>query len=77
MFDDVGSMDSSSSNYVESSNKGFVTRRKKFAESKWVYFCINLHSDITTLRKYLPTNIKIKFEFHRLMINSAFFHIIN
>ena len=38
---------------------------KVFATSKWVYFCINVHSDITTLRKYIPTGIKIKFDFQR------------
>ena len=63
-FDDVGSIDSST-NHVLSQNDGFLKRQQKFAESQWVYFCINLHSDITTLRKYLPTNIKIKFEFQR------------
>ena len=63
-FDDVGSTDSSS-NYEKSKKFGFKKRTDIFAESKWVYFCINLHSDITTLRKYLPTNIKIKFEFER------------
>ena len=43
--------------------EGFVERKKIFAESKWVYFCINLHNNITTLRKYIPTRIKISFQF--------------
>ena len=36
-----------------------------FATSKWVYFCVNLHIDITTLRKYIPPGIKIELDFER------------
>ena len=36
-----------------------------FEKSKWNYFCVNLHSDITTLRKFLPPNVKIEIEFER------------
>ena len=46
-------------------NTGFNDRKKLFEESKWVYFCINLHTDITTLRKYIPPNVKISMEFQR------------
>ena len=46
-------------------NTGFNDRKKLFEESKWVYFCINLHTDITTLRKYIPPNVKITMEFQR------------
>ena len=52
-------------NIEDSSNEGYIKRMKLFAESKWVYFCINVHSDITTLRKYIPAGIKIKFDFQR------------
>ena len=33
--------------------------------SKWVYFNINLHTDITTLNKYIPPGIQIELEFQR------------
>ena len=62
-FDDVGSV--SSGSLTESSNDGFMKRKKIFAGSKWVYFCINIHNDITTLRKYIPTGVKLVFEFNR------------
>ena len=55
-FDDVAN---------ESLNKAFITRRGLFLKSKWVYFCINLHVDITTIRKYLPPDIKIEIDFER------------
>ena len=55
-FDDVSNA---------SLNIGFKDRKKLFEESKWVYFCINLHTDITTLRKYIPPNVKITMEFQR------------
>merc|ERR1711963_110741 len=35
-----------------SANAGFKKRKKMFERSQWVYFCINLHVDITTIRKY-------------------------
>ena len=53
------------SKLTESSNTGCIDRKKLFAGSKWVYFCINLHNDITTLRKYIPSGIKISFQFDR------------
>ena len=58
-FDDVGT------DISDSNNSGFNERKKLFAGSKWVYFCINLHADITTLRKYIPPNIKITIELQR------------
>ena len=58
-FDDVGS------GSKESENTGFNTRKKLFERSKWVYFCINLHADISTLRKYIPPNVKITLELQR------------
>jgi len=36
-----------------------------FEKSKWVYFCINIHADITTLQKFLPPNVKIMLQFRR------------
>ena len=48
-----------------SANIGYETRRAMFAESKWVYFCNNLHIDICTLRRYIPPNVKITMEFQR------------
>ena len=54
-FDDVGLN-------AASLNKGFKTRAGIFSESKWNYFCINIHSDLSTLRRVLPPNIKIEVE---------------
>ena len=36
-----------------------------FEGSKWVYFCINIHADITTLRKFIPPNVKMMLELQR------------
>ena len=58
-YDDVGTTG------ANSANTGFNDRKKLFDSSKWVYFCINLHTDITTLRKYIPPNIKITMELQR------------
>ena len=58
-YDDVGS------NLTASTNNGYLKRQKLFAESKWVYFCINIHADITTLRKFIPPNVKIMLELRR------------
>ena len=41
------------------------TEGSLFALSEWVYFCVNVHIDITTLRKYIPTGIKIMFDSER------------
>ena len=58
-YDDVGS------NLSSSANDGYLKRQKMFEESKWVYFCINIHADITTLRKFIPPNVKIMLELRR------------
>ena len=58
-YDDIGSSG------AVSANDGYKARQKMFAQSKWVYFCINIHADITTLRKYIPPNIKIMMELQR------------
>jgi hypothetical protein len=58
-YDEVGNAN------VISTNNGYVQRQAMFVQSKWVYFCINIHADITTLRKYIPPNIKIMMELQR------------
>ena len=58
-YDEVGTAGAAST------NNGYLKRQALFAESKWVYFCINIHADITTLRKYIPPNIKIMMELQR------------
>ena len=58
-FDDVGS--ETDGTYKVSENLGFIKLMEMFKESKWVYFCINIHNDITTLRKYIPTGVTIVF----------------
>ena len=58
-FDDIGD------NNTNSSNDGYLKRQKMFEGSKWVYFCINIHADITTLRKYIPPNVKMMLELRR------------
>ena len=52
-------------NSRESLNEGFVKRKDMFKNSQWVYFCVNLHIDITTLRKFIPPGIKIEIDFER------------
>merc|ERR1711936_1161030 len=60
-FDEVGNLIAQ----TPSTNAGFLKRKELFASSQWVYFAINLHSDITTLRKYIPPGIQIELEFQR------------
>ena len=62
-FDDVGTSS------TDSANAGFKKRMKMFEKSKWVYFCININSDIATLRKYLPPNTKFEFQYERMNDN--------
>lgn len=64
-FVDFGTAAQGNNAAVASENKGWVTRKEWFSDGQWVYFCINLHSDITTLRNYLPPNIKMQIEFER------------
>ena len=63
--DDAKKYDEVGSGGAVSTNSGYLKRQAMFAESKWVYFCINIHADITTLRKYIPPNIKIMMELQR------------
>jgi hypothetical protein len=58
-YDEVGNVGAAST------YNGYLKRQAMFAESKWVYFCINIHADITTLRKYIPPNVKIMMELQR------------
>ena len=58
-YDDIGS------DTTNSTNVGYLKRQKMFEKSKWVYFCINIHADITTLRKFIPPNVKIMIELRR------------
>ena len=60
-FDDVGAISAAR----DSDNTGFNKRKEPFAESKWVYFCNNVHIDICTLRRYIPPGVKIELQFHR------------
>jgi hypothetical protein len=64
-YDEVGTVDANKATTVESTNTGYKSRKTWFARSKTRYFNIPIHSDICTLRKYLPPNTKLEFEFHR------------
>ena len=50
---------------VVSLNEGWLKRKSWFGGSQWVDFAINIHSDICTLRNYLPPNIKLEFILER------------
>ena len=64
-FDSIGTVDPVGKTLTQSNNKGYTSRKDFFKNSKTRYFNITLHSDICTLRKYLPPNVKLEFEFHR------------
>ena len=64
--DTAGKFDDMGTTSADSANEGFKKRMKMFAASKWVYFCININCDITTLRKYLPPNTKFEFQYERM-----------
>ena len=49
----------------ESLNTGWLKRKSWFKESQWVDFAINIHSDICTVRNFLPPNIKLEFLLER------------
>ena len=65
--DEAGEYDSldNVSNATVSANEGYIQRKDMFKESQWVYFCTNLHIDLTTLRKVLPPNINITIKLNR------------
>ena len=62
--DEFDSLDNASSADV-SNNDGYKLRKAMFAESEWVYFCNNIHVDLTTLRKVIPPNVKITMSLQR------------
>ena len=64
-YDELGVVDGNKTTTGESANIGYTARKKWFSKSKTRYFNIPIHSDICTLRKYLPPNTKLEFEFHR------------
>ena len=64
-FDSIGTVDPDGKTVTPSKNKGYTLRKDFFKNSKTRYFNITLHTDICTLRKYLPPNVKLEFEFHR------------
>ena len=64
-FDNIGSVESNGVTSTASTNDGYLKRKEYFDKSKTRFFNIPLHSDICTLRKYLPPNLKLEFEFHR------------
>ncbi len=49
----------------DSANEGYKARRDKLSLSKWAYFTINLHTDLTTLTRNLPPNIKLEINLER------------
>ena len=63
--DTAGEYDNVGSESEISSNKGFLDRQKMFEKSQWVYFCSNLHTDITTIRRVIPPNIRLSLTFER------------
>ena len=63
--DTPGKYDNIGDDSNPSTNDGYLKRQKMFEQSKWVYFCINIHADITTLRKFIPPNVKIMLELRR------------
>ena len=46
-------------------NAGYVKRKGLFAESKWSYFNIYLHTDLCTLTRFLPPGISLDIEMQR------------
>ena len=64
-FDSIGEIDQNGATTKESNNSGYKVRKDFFKNSKERYFNIPIHSDLCTLRKYLPPNRKLEFEFHR------------
>lgn len=64
-FDSIGEIDQNGATTKESNNSGYKVRKELFKNSNERYFNISIHSDLCTLRKYLPPNTKLEFEFHR------------
>ena len=64
-YDTLGVVGVNKETTTESANSGYKSRKTWFGRSKTRYFNIPIHNDISTLRKYLPPNTKLEFEFHR------------
>ena len=64
-FDSIGEIDQNGVTTKQSINSGYIVRKDFFKNSNERYFNIPIHSDLCTLRKYLPPNTKLEFEFHR------------
>ena len=64
-FDSIGEIDQNGATTKVSNNSGYKVRKELFKNSTENYFNIPIHSDLCTLRKYLPPNTKLEFEFHR------------
>lgn len=64
-FDVLPTVDGSSAVTAETTNDGYKQRRSKFVASRWSYFAIPLHTDLTTLRRHIPPNIKIELNLER------------
>ena len=64
-FDSIGEIDQNGVTTLQSNNNGYKIRKTFFEKSQERYFNIPIHSDLCTLRKYLPPNTKLEFEFHR------------
>ena len=64
-FDSIGEIDQNGVTTLQSNNNGYRIRKTFFEKSQERYFNIPIHSDLCTLRKYLPPNTKLEFEFHR------------
>ena len=64
-YDSLGSVDVAFRTTTESQNRAYKLRKDTFKNSQTRYFNIPVHSDISTLRKYLPPDAKLEFEFRR------------
>ena len=64
-FDSIGEINAQGQTTKQSENSGYKKRKEFFKNSEERYFNIPIHSDLCTLRKYLPPNTKLEFEFHR------------
>ena len=64
-FDDFGTASANGNELVASNNVGYKKRKEMCKGGKWSYFCIRLHTDLTTLSKYLPPSVKLEFDLKR------------
>ena len=64
-FDDIPVIDNAGAVTTDTNNIGYKERRGLFKASRWAFFCINLHTDLTTLRRFIPPDIKIEIDMQR------------